>query len=182
MSDVAIRDRLLAYALLGYITPACARLLIDFGCLCNASASLIRQGLRIDDPKRVQEVREPLTVERMQCGLETYRDAALTLADYLELLRQLPDPPFARTYFALRTRHAPEAEVDALIERTLPEMTARLHAARYPDTVGAFEGAASEACGLFRPETDCTMFTLRSDHFCAVCRRAILAAIRRRIE
>jgi DNA processing protein len=100
MSDVAIRDRLLAYALLGYITPARARLLLDSGISHNASASFIRQGLRIDDPARVREVREPLTVERVQRGLATYRDAALTLADdeYPELLRHLPDPPLALFY------------------------------------------------------------------------------------
>ena len=100
MSDVAIRDRLLAYALLGYITPARARLLLDSGISHNASASFIRQGLRIDDPAREREVREPLTVERVQRGLATYRDAALTLADddYPELLRHLPDPPLALFY------------------------------------------------------------------------------------
>jgi len=100
MSDVAIRDRLLAYALLGYITPARARLLLDSGISHDASASLIRQGLRIDDPAREREVREPLTVERVQRGLATYRDAALTLADddYPELLRHLPDPPLALFY------------------------------------------------------------------------------------
>jgi DNA processing protein len=100
MSDVAIRDRLLAYALLGYITPARARLLFDSGFPCNASASLIRQGLRIDDPDREREVREPLTVERVQRGLALYRDSALTLADddYPELLRHLPDPPLALFY------------------------------------------------------------------------------------
>jgi len=100
MSDVAIRDRLLAYALLGYITPARARLLLDSGFSSNASASLIRQGLRIDDPDREREVREPLTVERVQRGLALYRDSALTLADaeYPELLRHLPDPPLALFY------------------------------------------------------------------------------------
>jgi len=97
MSDVAIRDRLLAYALLGYITPARARLLLETGISCNASASLIRQGLRIVDPDREREVREPLTVERVRRGLDLYRDSALTLADddYPELLRHLPDPPLA---------------------------------------------------------------------------------------
>lgn len=100
MSDVAIRDRLLAYALLGYITPARARLLLDSGILCNASASFIRQGLRIVDPEREREVREPLTVERVQRGLEIYRESTLTLADddYPALLRQLPDPPLALFY------------------------------------------------------------------------------------
>src|ERR1044071_5531448 len=100
MSDVAIRDRMLAYALLGYITPARARLLLDTGFPYTTSASLIRQGLRIDDPEREREVREPLTVERVQRGLAAYRDSTLTLADenYPELLRQLPDPPLALFY------------------------------------------------------------------------------------
>jgi DNA processing protein len=100
MSDVAIRDRLLAYALLGYITPARARLLLDAGFSSNASARFIKQGLRIDDPDREREVREPLTVERVQRGLALYRDSSLTLADdgYPELLRHLPDPPLALFY------------------------------------------------------------------------------------
>src|SRR3954454_12603837 len=100
MSDVAIRDRLLAYALLGYITPARARLLLDAGFPCNASARFIQQGLRIDDPDREREVREPLTVERVQRALALYRDSSLTLADdgYPELLRHLPDPPLALFY------------------------------------------------------------------------------------
>jgi hypothetical protein len=88
------------------------------------------------------------------------------------------DTAFAKTYYALRQNHASEEEVDALIRRTLPEAGARLAEEPYHDTVGAFEGAANEACGLYRPETDCTMFTLRPDHFCAVCRAAISDAIR----
>src|ERR1051326_1040888 len=100
MSDVAIRDRLLAYALLCYITPARARLLLDSGILCNASASLIRQGLRIVDPERQREAREPLTVERAQRGLATPRTAALTLAEQNSpgLLPQPPAPPLALFY------------------------------------------------------------------------------------
>jgi hypothetical protein len=38
--------------------------------------------------------------------------------------------------------------------------------------VGAFEGAAYEAKGYYRPEIDCIMFS-RSPAFCAVCRQAI---------
>ena len=40
-------------------------------------------------------------------------------------------------------------------------------------TVGAFEGAAYEARGLYRPEADCIMFTRDRVGFCRVCRRAI---------
>jgi hypothetical protein len=43
---------------------------------------------------------------------------------------------------------------------------------KYAGKVGAFEGAMYEARGYYRPEIDCIMFT-RTNHFCAVCRRAI---------
>ncbi len=43
---------------------------------------------------------------------------------------------------------------------------------KYAGRVGAFEGANYEPKGYYRPEIDCIMFT-RTDHFCAVCRRAI---------
>ncbi len=39
--------------------------------------------------------------------------------------------------------------------------------------VGAFEGAAYEAKGLYRPEVDCIMFTRNPTSFCRVCERAI---------
>jgi hypothetical protein len=39
--------------------------------------------------------------------------------------------------------------------------------------VGAFEGAAYEAKGLYRPEVDCIMFTRNPTRFCRVCTRAI---------
>jgi DNA processing protein len=99
MSDVSLRDRLLAFALLGYITPVRARLLLDAGISCNASATFICNVLRIDRA-RVHEVRDPLQVERVRRGLTLYRDSALTLADdaYPERLRNLPDPPLALFY------------------------------------------------------------------------------------
>ena len=39
--------------------------------------------------------------------------------------------------------------------------------------VGAFEGAAYESKGLYRPELDCIMFTRDEVGFCRVCGRAI---------
>jgi hypothetical protein len=39
--------------------------------------------------------------------------------------------------------------------------------------VGAFEGAGYEASGLYRPSTDCIMFTRDTVGFCRVCQRAI---------
>jgi len=39
--------------------------------------------------------------------------------------------------------------------------------------VGAFEGAAYQGKGLYRPQTDCIMYTRDEVGFCGVCRRAI---------
>ncbi len=43
--------------------------------------------------------------------------------------------------------------------------------------VGAFEGAAYQPLGLYRPELDCIMFTRNPTSFCRVCERAIEVAI-----
>jgi hypothetical protein len=73
----------------------------------------------------------------------------------------------------IRKRNAPEEEMDALFreqraweEKFFAEMP-------YGRSVGAFEGAAYEARGLYRPQADCIMFTRDRVGFCAVCRRAI---------
>ena len=44
---------------------------------------------------------------------------------------------------------------------------------KFAGRVGAFEGAAYEARGLFRPAADCIMFTRNPSTFCPVCERAI---------
>jgi hypothetical protein len=44
---------------------------------------------------------------------------------------------------------------------------------RYAGKVGAFEGAAYEAKGLYRPEVDCLMFTRNPATFCKVCERSL---------
>jgi hypothetical protein len=51
--------------------------------------------------------------------------------------------------------------------------TALLRSMTFAGKVGAFEGAAYEAKGLYRPEADCIMFTRDQVGFCRVCRRAI---------
>ncbi|MDP9089328.1 MAG: M64 family metallopeptidase [Pseudomonadota bacterium] len=87
------------------------------------------------------------------------------------------DNEFANHYFQLRKEHASEVAVDNLIREVLPRATAMLESEKYAGKVGAFEGASNEACGLFRPEANCTMFTLNPNHFCAVCSRAIMRVI-----
>ena len=48
---------------------------------------------------------------------------------------------------------------------------------KWSGKVGAFEGAAYEAKGLYRSSADCIMFTRDSVGFCPVCRRAITRVI-----
>ncbi|MCU0234730.1 MAG: IgA Peptidase M64 [Thermoanaerobaculales bacterium] len=48
--------------------------------------------------------------------------------------------------------------------------------------VGAFEGAGYSSEGLYRPQTDCLMFSRRAQPYCAVCRRAVEAMLLRHVR
>ncbi len=74
---------------------------------------------------------------------------------------------------ALRASHAPEAQMDSLFAKDLRWSKPFLAGQEYGGKVGAFEGAAYMAKGLYRPTTDCIMFTRNMDRFCPVCSRAI---------
>lgn len=73
----------------------------------------------------------------------------------------------------LREANVPESEMDKLFRRELEWSTKFLSSQKYFGKVGAFEGAAYEAKGLYRPEGDCIMFTRDEVGFCRVCRRGI---------
>jgi hypothetical protein len=72
----------------------------------------------------------------------------------------------------IRAERKPEEEMEALFREELRHEQQMFGREKYAGRVGAFEGANYEAKGFYRPEVDCIMFT-RTDHFCAVCRRAI---------
>jgi hypothetical protein len=74
---------------------------------------------------------------------------------------------------AIRAKNLPESEMNALFNEEQDWETKFLSSMKYSGKVGAFEGAAYEAKGLYRPEADCIMFTRDSVGFCRVCRRAI---------
>jgi hypothetical protein len=74
---------------------------------------------------------------------------------------------------ALRARNAPEGEMNQLLTEELSWSTPLLGGMTYSHKVGAFEGAAYESRGLYRPEPDCIMFTRDDVGFCRVCQRAI---------
>jgi len=72
----------------------------------------------------------------------------------------------------LRKDKRPESEMEALFREVRRHEEAAFAREQYAGRVGAFEGSMYEAKGYYRPEVDCIMFT-RTNHFCAVCRRAI---------
>jgi hypothetical protein len=74
---------------------------------------------------------------------------------------------------ALIKRAAPESEFDALFREQQLVDTPMLGGMAYAGKVGAFEGAAYQGKGLYRPQTDCIMFTRDEVGFCKVCRKAI---------
>ena len=74
---------------------------------------------------------------------------------------------------ALIDSQAPEAEFDKLFREQQKIETRMLGTMEFSGKVGAFEGAAYEARGLYRPATDCIMFTRDEVDFCAVCQRGI---------
>ncbi len=72
----------------------------------------------------------------------------------------------------IRAERRPEEVMEALFREELEHEQSMFSGEKYAGRVGAFEGANYEAKGFYRPEVDCIMFT-RTNHFCAVCRRAI---------
>jgi hypothetical protein len=80
---------------------------------------------------------------------------------------------FLRRRLALIQRNAPEGEFDALFREQQLSDTPLLSGMKYSGQVGAFEGAAYQGKGLFRPQSDCIMYTRDEVGFCKVCRRAI---------
>lgn len=73
---------------------------------------------------------------------------------------------------------APEEAAEALFREVKAKTKPMLAGEKHFGQVGAFEGAAYEAKGLYRPEVDCIMFTRNPTSFCRVCARAIERVIR----
>jgi hypothetical protein len=73
----------------------------------------------------------------------------------------------------MRERGASEEEMDSYFAEVKAVTAPMLANERYADRVGAFEGAGYQARGLYRPATDCIMFTRNPSSFCPVCTRAI---------
>jgi hypothetical protein len=80
---------------------------------------------------------------------------------------------FLNRRLAMIERKAPEAEFDALFKEQQASDTPMLSGMTHSGKVGAFEGAAYQGKGLYRPQTDCIMYTRDEVGFCKVCRKAI---------
>jgi len=74
---------------------------------------------------------------------------------------------------ALRAAGASEEELENLFRQEQALFTETLAAEEHAGKVGAFEGAMYSASGLYRPTTDCIMFTRDEVGFCPVCARAL---------
>ena len=77
----------------------------------------------------------------------------------------------------IRRQSRPEEEMDALFTEEKKQEMQMLGSEKYAGRVGAFEGAAYEAKGYYRPQVDCIMFTRNDVPFCKVCQRAISMVI-----
>jgi hypothetical protein len=73
---------------------------------------------------------------------------------------------------SLRKAMVPESVVEDLFTRQMEIENSYFEKERYRDKVGAFEGAAYIARGLYRPQVDCIMYS-RHMVFCKVCSRTI---------
>ncbi len=125
------------------------------------------------------------TVEPWEPNLTALLDpTALKWKDLVEVKTPVPTPWAKEDYEQhsavyqkerreLRASHAPEARMDSLFARDLAWSKPFLAGQTYGGKVGAFEGAGYMAKGLYRPTTDCIMFTRNMDRFCPVCARAI---------
>jgi hypothetical protein len=112
----------------------------------------------------------------------------LKWADLVESGTPLPTPWEKETFEKRsreiqKTRRAivaagkPPSALDELFREEAKEETALLGSMKWSGKVGAFEGAAYEAKGLYRSSADCIMFTRDNVGFCPVCRRAIARVI-----
>ena len=81
---------------------------------------------------------------------------------------------------ALRKAKAPEKEMDALFAEELAWSKPFLAKPPYGGVVGAFEGGGYRAKGIYRPSSDCIMFSRNLDRFCPVCARTIERVIDQR--
>jgi hypothetical protein len=131
----------------------------------------------------------PADIEPWEPNVTALLDpASLKWRDLVESGTPLPTPwdkehfdrvslEYGRKRRELAERGGSDQEAEALMAEVKETTAPMLSGERYAGKVGAFEGAGYRSKGLYRPATDCIMFTRNVDGFCAVCARAITRAI-----
>jgi hypothetical protein len=132
----------------------------------NATALLGGTGVPPVDPKHAQDARATLKWKDLVTS-ETPTPTPWNKEEFENYSREIQ-----KRRAEIRKQKLPESVMEALFREELQHEQAVFRKEKYYGRVGAFEGSIYEAKGYYRPEVDCIMFT-RSDHFCAVCRRAI---------
>jgi DNA processing protein len=100
----SLRDRMIAYTLFPWLTPARVRLLREtfasWTDVTHASATFLQTLLRLTDRTQVDDVRDPLRKPEMRRQVAAVRNEAVTVLDdaYPPLLREIIDPPPALFY------------------------------------------------------------------------------------
>jgi DNA processing protein len=98
------RDRLIAYTLTPWMTPARCRLLREtfesWTEVPRAPATFLQTLLQLSEPDQAEEVRHPLRAAEMRQRVAAVRKEAVTLLDegYPPLLKEIIDPPLALFY------------------------------------------------------------------------------------
>lgn len=80
---------------------------------------------------------------------------------------------YVKRYEALRANGVAEQVVEQLMVQAAGRQAALLAKNLPPRQVGYYEGAHGYAKGMYRAETDCIMFSLQTQYFCAACAAAI---------
>jgi hypothetical protein len=81
---------------------------------------------------------------------------------------------YVRRYSALRAGGASESAIEKLMREAAGRQAVLLGRER---AVGLYEGAAGYSKGVYRAETDCIMFSLQTQYYCAACTAALGRAI-----
>ncbi len=133
------------------------------------------------------ETDTPITIEPWEKNVTAYLNGWFKWEDLVKKGTPLPTPwdkEAFETYGRqveerradIRTRQAPESEMEALFREQLQTEQGQFAKMKYRNKVGLFEGANYHAQGYYRSSADCTMFT-RSMNFCPVCQMTIAQVI-----
>ena len=128
---------------------------------------------------------EPIKIEPWEPNITALLDPAqLKWKDLVQGGVPLPTPWNKQAYETARDAASTAQHAQHAAENNSTAPTQSMHTQqdrmlrllqenKFYGKVGAFEGAAYESTGLFRPTVNCVMFSRTTVEYCPVCRRAI---------